>query len=157
MNKFDDMMCLLAVRSPAFSQLVAVDAAFDLFSRCWCIAEIAEGQRLGLVQQIQISSRHNFEASEEKLQNLDIQEMRAFYDKDRALILEKVKQQYGQEGGLDRFNAVMKSLLFNTGSGLLTAWRNLDASQQLGEAGRLMKWVAADNGRGRVWQLWDAQ
>merc|ERR1712048_701815 len=41
MNKFDDMMELLSATDSNFAQVIAVDASFELFSRAWCVAEIA--------------------------------------------------------------------------------------------------------------------
>jgi len=156
MNKFDDMMWYLAVRNKSFSQLVAVDVNFDLFSRCWCVAEIAEAHRLGLVQRVQISSGRDFEASKGKLRDLDINNMAASHPDDKRRILQKIGRVYQQEGGVAKFNQVVKSLLFGTSSGLLAAWQSRDTVQQLGEAGRLVKWAAADRGSGGVWQQWES-
>ena len=47
MNKFDDMMALLARENPDFAEVVAVDASLDLFGRAWCVAELAEAHRMG--------------------------------------------------------------------------------------------------------------
>ena len=46
MNKFDDMMALLARENPDFAEVVAVDASLDLFGRAWCVAELAEAHRM---------------------------------------------------------------------------------------------------------------
>ena len=47
MNKFDNMMELLSAADPGFAQLIAVDASFVLFSRAWCVAEVATAHKMG--------------------------------------------------------------------------------------------------------------
>ena len=47
MNKFDPMMILLSAMGPDFSQVVAVDAEFVIFSRAWCVAEIVAAHEVG--------------------------------------------------------------------------------------------------------------
>ena len=47
MNKFDDMMALLARENPDFAEVVAVDASLDLFGRAWCVAELARSTSYG--------------------------------------------------------------------------------------------------------------
>ena len=42
MNKFSDMIALLAAGNAKFSQIVAVDVAFGLFRRAWCVAELVQ-------------------------------------------------------------------------------------------------------------------
>jgi hypothetical protein len=46
MNKFDDMMALLHGRNRSFTQLVAVDREFDIFTRAWCVAELVQATRM---------------------------------------------------------------------------------------------------------------
>ena len=54
MNKFDDMMALLARENPDFAEVVAVDASLDLFGRAWCVAELAEAHRMGMAQRLKM-------------------------------------------------------------------------------------------------------
>ena len=44
MNKFDEMMAFLAARDPEFCQVVAVDSDFGVFTRAWCMAEVAQAR-----------------------------------------------------------------------------------------------------------------
>eukprot|EP00913_Durusdinium_trenchii_P002097 g1936.t1 len=46
MNKFDEMMAFLAARDPKFCQVVAVDSDFGVFTRAWCMAEVAQASLL---------------------------------------------------------------------------------------------------------------
>ena len=57
MNKFDDMMALLARENPDFAEVVAVDASLDLFGRAWCVAELAEAHRMGMTQSLKIRNK----------------------------------------------------------------------------------------------------
>ncbi|CAE8724560.1 unnamed protein product [Polarella glacialis] len=88
LNKFDDMMGHIA-------QIDVVDGKFDLFTRAWCVAEVAD--------------RH----APERLRFLKVQEMEAWMEASRpedvAEILAKIPDK-------DAFNAH---------TGLLTQWRIL--------------------------------
>ncbi|CAE7930782.1 BMY1 [Symbiodinium necroappetens] len=151
-NKFDDMMYLLAATGGC-RQVIAVDQSLDLFKRAWCVAEIAEAKRLQMTQQLKLSSIATILQRAHTLSNLDVGKMEASCEKDRELILKKI------EGNmtLDQFNAELRSLIFDPRSGLLTAWRDMDSVQQIGEVGRLIRWGLADAGTGKVWKAWEAQ
>eukprot|EP00435_Cladocopium_sp_Y103_P009207 s2963_g2.t1 len=109
MNKFDEMMAFLAARDPKFCQVVAVDSDFGVFTRAWCME--------GLIR------------TGARLRDLDVREMKASRVEDVELILAKIPDK-------DAFNASLQSLIFDHRSGLLAAWRDLDSSKQMGEAGR---------------------
>merc|ERR1712014_296896 len=47
MNKFDDMMAMLAAESEEFQQIIAIDPDFQLFRRAWCVAELATASEMG--------------------------------------------------------------------------------------------------------------
>ena len=55
MNKFDDMMALLAASNANFSQVVAVDSQCGLFHRAWCVAELVQASQMQLVQHVKNS------------------------------------------------------------------------------------------------------
>ena len=41
----------------SFAEVVAVDASLELFGRAWCIAELAEGQRMGMAQSLKLRNK----------------------------------------------------------------------------------------------------
>ena len=57
MNKFDDMMSFLACRDPSFAEVVVVDTSLELFNRAWCMAELAEAQRMGMAQSLLVRNK----------------------------------------------------------------------------------------------------
>merc|ERR1712194_181147 len=61
MNKFDAMLTMLAVKNDEFSQLVAVDNECNLFTRAWCVSELATAQKLGMKQTLLMQSVAGFE------------------------------------------------------------------------------------------------
>ena len=50
MNKFDEMMAFLSYHDKSFAQVIAVDAGFELFSRAWCVSELAKAHSCGMKQ-----------------------------------------------------------------------------------------------------------
>ena len=46
MNKFDDMMAYVSSKDPQFSAVIVADTSLDIFSRAWCMAEVAEAQQI---------------------------------------------------------------------------------------------------------------
>eukprot|EP00969_Alexandrium_andersonii_P117948 5217285-Alexandrium_andersonii.AAC.1 len=56
MNKFDDLIRFLSATDRHFSQIVAVDDSFLLFSRAWCVSEIAVANAMGMEQHLKLSS-----------------------------------------------------------------------------------------------------
>ena len=50
-------MAYLSRRDKSFAEVVAVDASLELFGRAWCIAELAEGQRMGMAQSLKLRNK----------------------------------------------------------------------------------------------------
>eukprot|EP00438_Fugacium_kawagutii_P023249 Skav204753 [mRNA] locus=scaffold1013:195272:197373:- [translate_table: standard] len=146
-NKFDDMMCLLATTGGC-RQVIAVDKSLDLFRRAWCVAEIAEAKRLEMDQSLKLLSKATLQERARTLENLDVRDMRASSEKDKELILGKIQD-------VDDFNAKLQVLIFDPKSGLVATWNAMDSLQQIGEVGRLIRWGLADAGSGKVWRAWE--
>ena len=146
-NKFDDMMSLLATTGGC-RQVIAVDKSLDLFHRAWCVAEIAEAKRLQMDQSLKLLSKATLQERAWTLENLDVRNMRASSEKDKELILGKIQD-------VDDFNAELQVLIFDPKSGLVATWNAMDSLQQIGEVGRLIRWGLADAGSGKVWKAWD--
>jgi len=144
MNKFDDMIRLLAARDLSFSQVIAVDADFGLFGRAWCVAELAEAHRLDMGQHLRLRSRQDLTLHEGELRNLRVESMQASRPEDVEEILAKIPDTRA-------FNKALRHLVLN---GLLVSWISLDSRQQFGEVGRLLRWHAGDQGSGVVWRCW---
>ena len=150
-NKFDDMMYHLAT-SGGCRQVIAVDQSLDLFNRAWCVAEIAEANRLQMNQAPKLASGATIMKRAHTLENLDVRNMRASCEADKLLILARIKNNMN----IDQFNIELQSLIFDPKSGLLAFWNAMDSEQQVGEVGRLIRWGLADAGTGKVWKVWDA-
>ena len=147
MNKFDDMMKLLASCRSDFSQVVAVDSQFNLFSRAWCVAELVEADDMKLKQHVKMHSRPLLERRAASLADLRVENMEASHQEDVDYILKKIADPA-------KFNRKLHKLIFDK-AGLLSRWRQLDAAQQMQEVGSLLKWGSADQGKGIVWQYWN--
>jgi hypothetical protein len=115
-NKFEDMMELLSASDPAFQQVVATDFHFTLFSRAWCVAELAAAHRMGMHQCLKFYSAHDLEEHESKLKGLKVQDMKASRPEDVLAILNHIPD-------LDGFNAALQTLLFED---LLPAWKDME-------------------------------
>ena len=150
-NKFDDMMYHLATLGGC-RQVIAVDQSLDLFNRAWCVAEIAEANRLRMNQALKLASRATIMQRGRALENLDVRSMRASSEADKELILARIKNNLT----INQFNIELQSLIFHAKSGLLASWNAMDSAQQVGEVGRLIRWGLADAGTGKVWKVWEA-
>jgi len=138
-NKFADMMAYLAATDSEFRHVVAVDAKLDLFSRAWCVAEIAEAHRLGMEQELKLRGAEALEVHRELLVNLRVEEMRATRPEDVAEILATIPDK-------GAFNQHLQGLIFDEGSGLLAHWGSLDCAQQLHRIGRLARLMRMSKG-----------
>lgn len=146
MNKFADMLLYLHATDRGFMQIVAIDASFALFTRAWCIAEIATGSKLGIRQSLKFYSRAVLDANEEKLRNIRIQDMSASRMEDIEEILSTIPDP-------EMFNMQLQMLIFDDEAGLLASWRGLDSAQQMMLVGRLARWHFASEGSRSVWKL----
>jgi hypothetical protein len=151
MNKFDDMMRFLASRDANFGQVVAVDARFDLFSRAWCVGELAEARRAGMTQSMQLRSGQDVAERQVALKNLKVQDMQASRPEDVEEILKKITD---AAGSLDAFNAALQELIFNDKDGLFATWRGKDAEEQMSSIGRLVRWGAVSDDSSVLWRNW---
>jgi len=140
MNKFDEMMAYLSAHDPNFSQVIAIDAIFDIFSRAWCVSEIAMAHAIGMKQHLKIVNACALEEHAKKLRNLRIEEMRATRVEDIQEILASIPD-------VNEFNRGLQALLFDK---LLPSWRNLDAQEQMCMMGRIARWQMLVNKRDSV-------
>ena len=150
MNKFDDMMALLARENPDFGEVVAVDASLDLFGRAWCVAELAEAQSMGMAQSLKMRNKETLLRRQLTLQGLKVENMKASRPEDVVEILAKIPDK-------EAFNAKLQELIFDSNVGLVAAWKNADALQQMEEVSHLLKWLRlseAVEGGQIVWQRW---
>ena len=113
------------------SHIIVVDQAFEVFSRIWVMAEIAKGQELELNQVAMLfppPERMKASASRRSLvpasaaaevarvrETLDIRKCKASRQEDVDAILASIPD-------VDKFNAHLKTVLFNEGSGILETW-----------------------------------
>merc|ERR1712226_250797 len=97
-------MELLSAANPTFAQVIAVDADFVLFSRAWCVAEVAAAYKVGMRQHIKIVSSAALDRNQEGLRNLRIVTMEATRPEDRDEILRKIDDR-------DAFDARVQRLL----------------------------------------------
>ena len=112
------------------------------------MAEIAEAKRLQMEQSLKLSSKAVLQERARTLENLDVRNMRASSDKDKELILGKIKD-------INDFNAKLQVLIFDPKAGLVATWHAMDSLQQIGKVGRLIRWGLADAGSGKVWRAWE--
>eukprot|EP00929_Paragymnodinium_shiwhaense_P014955 TRINITY_DN12295_c0_g1_i1.p1 TRINITY_DN12295_c0_g1~~TRINITY_DN12295_c0_g1_i1.p1 ORF type:complete len:811 (-),score=73.63 TRINITY_DN12295_c0_g1_i1:330-2762(-) len=128
-NKFDDMMLWLASVNPGFSQCIAVDDRFNLFSRAWCVAELHRAYSADMLQTLRLFSEENLERHENWLKRLRVEEMEASNPADKAMILSRI-------GNKQDFNEELQNLIFSD-DGLLNTWRGgLDLASALGVLAR---------------------
>eukprot|EP00931_Biecheleriopsis_adriatica_P117426 TRINITY_DN9294_c0_g1_i1.p1 TRINITY_DN9294_c0_g1~~TRINITY_DN9294_c0_g1_i1.p1 ORF type:complete len:623 (-),score=110.88 TRINITY_DN9294_c0_g1_i1:46-1914(-) len=146
LNKFDDMMSFLAATDKNFSQVIAVSPEYLLFSRAWCVAEIAAANQMGMEQKLKLLSRENFRAKRKHLRNLKVQEMQASRKEDIDEILSKIPD-------CDDFNQRLSELIFSDETGLLAAWGHMDANEQLSRIGVWLVWASK---RGQSTSCWDS-
>ncbi|CAK9052928.1 Hypothetical protein SCF082_LOCUS28911 [Durusdinium trenchii] len=150
MNKFDDMMSFLACRDSSFAEVVAVDASLELFRRAWCMAELAEAQRMGMAQSLLVRNKATLLSRQHTLQGLRVQDMTASRQEDITAILAKIPNK-------DAFNQRLRSLILDKKVGLVTVWKHADTSQQMEELAHVLKWARMStlvkDGL-QVWRKW---
>merc|ERR1712187_638065 len=87
MNKFDEMMGYLSAHDKKFAQVVAVDAEINLFTRAWCVSELARAHATGMKQHLKLLNARALETHSERLRTLKIEEMQAARKEDTVEIL----------------------------------------------------------------------
>mmetsp|Transcript_73028 Transcript_73028/g.128990 ORF Transcript_73028/g.128990 Transcript_73028/m.128990 type:complete len:270 (-) Transcript_73028:109-918(-) len=115
MNKFDDMMAFLREQYQDFTQLVAMDEHFRLLNRAWCVAELAEADRLGICQCVLIHSHDSLQKALQHIEQVRVQDCAASREQDKHDILQGI----GDAQKIEDFNARVQRLLLGA-SGLLT-------------------------------------
>jgi len=128
MNKFDDMMAYLFATDVEFAQVIAVDQDFTLFSRAWCVAEIAAAFESGSRQYLKVYADACLTAHEDDLRGLKIENMEASRPEDITEILSNIAD-------TNAFNDRLQSLIFGT---LVGNWRNLDLKEKLRKVGHVL-------------------
>merc|ERR1712151_611383 len=118
-----------------FEQVVAVDARFDIFSRAWCVAELAAAHAMGMRQHLKLRSGDGLAHNEPRLRMLRIESMEATRAQDKEEILSKIPD-------TTRFNAALQSLLFEK---LLPAWGDLDRKEQMTRVASVLRWHRASS------------
>eukprot|EP00927_Polykrikos_kofoidii_P006979 TRINITY_DN12844_c0_g2_i5.p1 TRINITY_DN12844_c0_g2~~TRINITY_DN12844_c0_g2_i5.p1 ORF type:complete len:293 (+),score=35.56 TRINITY_DN12844_c0_g2_i5:95-880(+) len=130
MNKFDDMMMYLSAKDLHFRHMIAVDASCKLFSRAWCVAELATGYDLGLRQKLKIRSVAGLTLQEQSLKNMSIENMSASCPEDLERILAKISDKAA-------FDQRVRKMLLGE---LMPELRHVEWGVRLRRLERLMRW-----------------
>eukprot|EP00931_Biecheleriopsis_adriatica_P111919 TRINITY_DN8639_c0_g1_i1.p1 TRINITY_DN8639_c0_g1~~TRINITY_DN8639_c0_g1_i1.p1 ORF type:complete len:743 (+),score=83.46 TRINITY_DN8639_c0_g1_i1:286-2229(+) len=116
LNKFDPMMAEMSKRFPGMRQIIAVDEHLDIFSRAWCIAELAEAHKLGIVQTVKL---HQLVlANTARCKDIRVENCKASRPDDVKEILSKIPD-------ASAFNREVNSLIWNRESGIFANTRKL--------------------------------
>merc|ERR1711920_980657 len=102
--------------SQDFVHVIAVDEAFSLFGRVWCLAEIAEAHDLRSKQRCVVCNRESVDREYSKLRVLDVRDSEASRPEDKADILARIPD-------LDVFSEKLQEIAFGT-DGLV--WNRMD-------------------------------
>lgn len=132
-NKFYEMLTFLAAKNPGFAQVVIADVGFNVFTRAWCLAEIAEAKEAGVVQRIKLCSADSAGEHKTRLQAIKIEEAETSNAEDKTYILDSIED-------LDAFNTTLRTFLLEE---LLPAWSCLDGEEQILLLGGLIRWHKA--------------
>eukprot|EP00928_Gymnodinium_smaydae_P000853 TRINITY_DN10313_c0_g1_i3.p1 TRINITY_DN10313_c0_g1~~TRINITY_DN10313_c0_g1_i3.p1 ORF type:complete len:502 (+),score=64.44 TRINITY_DN10313_c0_g1_i3:33-1508(+) len=146
LNKFHDMMGMMAVEVPMFAEVIAVDPPCELFRRAWCVAELVQARCTASPQHLKFQSRDALLRNESSLRGLRVTQMRASRPEDVEEILSHIPD-------TDAFDCFLQELIFDKHVGLLASWHGMDAAQRMGNVGRLIRWSSADR-TGSVWRCW---
>ena len=95
MDKFDEMMRLLKRKEAtrgSFGQVIAVDRKFELFTRAWCVAEIAEASRSRIPPFLKVASSENIDTNFDKIEEIDVRHCKASRQVDKDHILWKIER-----------------------------------------------------------------
>ncbi|CAJ1340843.1 unnamed protein product, partial [Effrenium voratum] len=99
MNKFSDMIGWLAATDSTFIQVIATDSEMELFTRAWCVAEVAEAYMMGVGQKLKIESQAALKQRSAEMKNLRIEDMKASRVEDVQEILDRIpeKAEFNQQ------------------------------------------------------------
>lgn len=123
LNKFDDMMAYMSAKDKGFTQLIAVDRKYVIFSRCWCVAEIVQAAKFGMRQSLIICSFESLKRTTTSgmLNDLRIENMEAARKEDIDEILSKILD-------VALYNAHLQTMFFDEDCGLLVLGADPQAS-----------------------------
>ena len=130
MNKFDEMMALLCTTNKRFAQVIAVDAKFDLFTRAWCVSELAQADSMGMKQHLKRLNFRCLDENSDRLRQLRVENMQASRKEDIDEILNNILD-------VAAFNNNMQTLLFQK---IIPQWQQLDARDQMARIGQIVRW-----------------
>lgn len=125
------MMSYLAAKDEHFQQLCAIDVDFVLFSRAWCVSELAVANAQGIRQILKMHSAWSLEKNQEKLKELKVENMEASRIEDKVDILSCIPDK-------DEFDANVQHMIFKE---LLPSWKGFDDMEQMRRVGRIARWV----------------
>merc|ERR550525_1833756 len=97
-------MAYLSAQDPNFAQVVAIDAAFAVFTRAWCMAEISAANVAGMPQRLKLRSQDTLHAHLAALRELQVCNMEASYPEDKVEILQHI-------GDTDAFDRKLRQVL----------------------------------------------
>ncbi|CAK9038873.1 Centrosomal protein of 76 kDa, partial [Durusdinium trenchii] len=129
LNKFDDMIRFLSQRVTTFEHLLVVDQHFDVLYRAWCVAEIVEGNALGIPAKIKVYSQNAVDCNYDRLSLLDVRQCSASSQEDKDFILQKI-------GNIQAFNLKLQQLVFSS-EGLFSDW--VDGKERSRLVGRIWR------------------
>jgi hypothetical protein len=130
MNKFQDMMRFLSATDRHFQHVVAIDPDFQLFSRAWCIAEIAVANTVGMQQHLKIYVAGDLVRHTSRMSCLKVEDTECAIPEDKAEILASIPDKAA-------FNERMHHML--TGE-LFPAWESLDGEEVAVRIGQFVRW-----------------
>merc|ERR1712146_764730 len=90
MNKFDEMIHCLRKSNPKFTQVVAVDKEFEIFTRAWCVAELVESKQSNCSQWLKLYQTEGIKRHVLTLEHLDVRQCEATRAEDKEAILSKI-------------------------------------------------------------------
>ena len=132
MNKFSDMIAWLAATDTAFKQILVVNSSLEIFSRAWCVAEMAEAYMMGMKQLPKIESSMSNRMRNERLKSLRVEDMKASRPEDVEQILSRIPDKC-------EFNRQLQKLF----SKIFGAFWHLHPSERMRLTCREIRWQLA--------------
>lgn len=126
MNKFAYMMHYLATADTEFYQVIVMDRETATLKRCWCVAEIVEAHKCGVLQSIKVFSPLTFREHKKYVKILRVEESEASRPEDVVEILSKIPDK-------DEFNNQCRCILESA----IANWSDLPLKELITRAGRV--------------------
>jgi len=98
-------------RTPEFTQIVAADLHFEVFTRAWCVAELVEADTLNIHQELVLYDKDCLHKHCQFLTQLSVRSCRASRVEDQDEIMQKI-------GDTEAFDKHLQCLFFRS-TGLL--------------------------------------